>query len=115
MTQDEHLDKVIAKCREIISLGEQRTQGRWTYDPSLTWPGNGIVEPITSNEMGLIPEHDASFIAACAGPAEAAARATIYAIEGLRSGAGTLWNPETNAFSEAVLQTILASWPESLL
>ena len=29
MTQQEHLDRIVAKCRELLAVAEKRTPGRW--------------------------------------------------------------------------------------
>ena len=129
MTTEEHLNKIIAKCREIIALGEKRTKGKWGIERTCTtnWIGpmrqcgDGKIHTIVvdTDREGLkeeslaINDANAAFIAACAGPAEAMAKSTIAAIEGLQrfDDAGSV----TWMWAQQSLSKILASWPEEAL
>ena len=70
MTTEEHLNKIIAKCRELLAGAEKRTQ----Y----------FIKGLKHDKArDLMNEEDIEFGLSCAGPAEAGWRATIAAIEGL--------------------------------
>ena len=89
MNTTDKLNRIKAKCQEIIALGEKWTQGNWTPDPEGAPPwlivaGNLMDggSPVAAQSHRM---EDAFFIAACAGTAEAMARSTIAAIDGLQS------------------------------
>jgi len=109
MTTNEHLYRILSKCREIIALGEKRTPGRW-----LSLSDSLIISPMhlmLRKDAGIQP-NDANFIAACAGPAEAMARSTIAAIEALRAYADFA---VTGTDARKYLDAIRAAWPEEIL
>jgi len=120
MTPDEHLDTIIAKCRAIIALGKARTAGKWDnsryHYPRFivarrgeadndAFPGDRAVCEVQQSKPS-----DAAFIAACAGPAEAAAASTIAAIE-WAAGLHSAWK----WVGEDVIDAIRAAWPEETL
>ena len=144
MSPEEHLNRIVAKCRELLAIAEKRTPGEWMRDRSGGLKGDvrcksGRWIAMTafcgnSNAGGLIHQDaNAAFIASCAGPAEAGWRATIAAIEGRKNcpscgGCGITdgWvpsysNPDNSGgHPEAApccthLKDIIAAWPEELL
>ena len=134
MTTNEHLDKIVAKCKELLAVAEKRTPGRWVHDTSIGTLGDVITKDMDAiaqcqarNELARDREANnsqrnlnAAFIASCAGAAEAGWRATIAAIEGLQRPAR--WNfqgwegdHEIVAEIEAEVDAIISAWPEELL
>ena len=90
------LQKIRAKCQELLALAEKRTPGKWDADGELKYMGD-----------------DGIFIAACAGPAEAGWRATIAAIDALNICHESSDFDDMNAWSG--LEAIIAAWPDELL
>lgn len=141
VTPDDHLDRIIAKCREVIELGEKRTQGEWREGTCNVWQDDLLIPVVEMRhrvgfEDGrrIIPLHgdtheapqaDAAFIAACAGPAEAAARSTIDAIAYFRDlaivpqvdASDDMHRAWSDLANEAVdkLAEIRAAWPIEIL
>ena len=132
MSPEEHLNRIVAKCRELLAIAEKRTPGKWSVSHS---DKNGL-HKIESKLVFVSSdtfEEDAVFVANCAGPAEAGWRATIAAIEGRKNcpscgGCGITdgWvpsysNPDNSGgHPEAApccthLKDIIAAWPEELL
>ena len=113
VSPDEHLERIIAKCREVIELGEERTKGRWDWSESA-----GIAD-VTGQQINQLLDsgsktkrrNNGLFIAACAGPAEAAARSTIAAIELIREVA----NEDGWASVKHYVDIIRAAWPFEIL
>jgi hypothetical protein len=103
MSRGKHLDRIVAKCRELLAIAEKRTPGKWNAG------GNYDADYVTTDDEAFCVFHrgDAAFIASCAGSAEAAWRVTIAAIEQCRE----IRSPETGE----VLDAIVAAWPEELL
>lgn len=48
VSPDEHLDRIIAKCREMIELGAARTRGMWIPFPAI--PGS-VACPVGTRVM----------------------------------------------------------------
>ncbi len=118
MTPQEHLQKIIDKCRANLALAEKRTPGKWKTDahlPRLVTTNDDKLS-ITYSETcdGLYPqrEDNAAFIAACAGAAEAGWRSTIAAIEYLSALCAV---QGMHAVAWDGLNSIIAAWPEELL
>jgi len=124
ITPEQHLSLIRARCVELLEIAEKRTSGEWRQDAYyvdrdgetfIKVPGNG---------------HDATFIASCAGAAEAGWRSTIAAIDdwqslhdavyGYADGApdasphDKLCN-ELEATCRININHILAAWPLTLL
>ncbi len=124
MTTEEHLNKIVAKCRELLAIAESRTPGKWYRDRSGALKGDVRCESsqwiaMTSfcgnSNRGGLPHQDANaaFIASCAGPAEAGWRATIAAIDQIKSlKKGT---PTWEWVGAPMQRDIIAAWPEELL
>ncbi len=123
MTTQEHLNKILEKCRAFLEIAEKRTPGTWQHgdarkEVSLdhvyrqpTKPGqaagvctSGLASGISSEQA----ENDAAFIAACAGQAEAMARSTIAAVTDILE----YWDLHKD--TELVV-AIIAAWPEETL
>ncbi len=114
MTQQEHLNAIVDKCRANLALAEKRTP------PEFVMP-TGYVGLNNKGEHYRVGGHHgaaeyAAFIAACAGAAEAGWLATIGRIkfcEYLRKhAADEPWLMQDVGREEAA---ILAAWPEELL
>lgn len=120
MTTEEHLNRIVAKCRELLAIAEKRTTGPWSaaHTPNHCSGNESLYEIQFGYSGECVSElthglDDAAFIASCAGPAEAGWRATIAAIESARlliSEGG----PEGNS-RNFILTQIIAAWPEELL
>jgi hypothetical protein len=127
MTTTEKLAKIRARCVELLAIAEKRTPGKWTvpeydkakparsrsveiriglggFDLEQTIFGTVQVTPITN---GDVP--NATFIAACAGAAEAGWRATISAIDLIEA----LDNADFNV-PNAVKEDFISAWEDSL-
>jgi hypothetical protein len=135
MTQEEHLKKIVAKCRELLAGAEKRTPGKWIHDKSRGTIGDVATEDldaiaqtqerisvqVASGRIGNNKQRDlnADFIANCAGPAEAGWRATIAAIELHRQWQDIHdtwdWDCGVVAMFESQKKAIIAAWPEELL
>lgn len=135
MTTTEKLARIKLKCQEIIALGEKRTPGMWRCDAEETWEiwdmTGHILANISPNQhysYGMTSScHNAAFIAACAGPAEAMAKSTLAAIELMTGvvdekeyGGGHCCDNEGRGCSacfrsKKTLADILAAWPEETL
>jgi len=103
MTTTEHLEKIKAKCTELLAIAEKRTAGRWSEDNCATvclTTGRRIIDDFENDD-------DATFIAACAGPAEAGWRATIAAIDAM--------DEFEDCAADRLAEIITAAWPEELL
>lgn len=112
MTTTEHLQRIRARCVELLAIAEKRTPGEWKQGDdnheSIIIKGTGEhCYPLRWNN-GQGPD-DARFIASCAGSAEAGWRSTIAAIDGILSRSFT---PESSSFLE---RAILAAWPVETL
>ena len=118
MTTTEKLQRIRAKCVELLEIAEKRTPGKWAWDGD---PSNETelfrkneAPWLIADERGVIrgdilcSKDDSAFIAACAGPAEAAWKSTIAAIEEIQR------NPAEHETS-LLKQAILSAWPDELL
>lgn len=125
MTREEHLNKIVSKCRELLAIAEKRTPGEWKQgkDRSVSHMIYGQIGRLAESIGGEVNRTNANsaFIASCAGPAEAGWKATIAAIEGLLriSASEVSADPyeACNHPSEAdeILDTIISAWSEELL
>lgn len=125
MTTQEHLNKILEKCRAFLEIAGKRTPGEWqaeahnAYNVSYIIRGgaakNQIVQCFNWQDRGkdINSKNNAAFIAACAGPAEAMARSTIAAVGVL------LWHWQYSlSLNYEMLQmqaAIIAAWPEETL
>jgi hypothetical protein len=109
MTTTEHLQRIKAKCQELLAIAEKRTPGEWTKLAKSVWQNNGYI--VAGN---VDSPKDAAYIAACAGPAEAGWIATILAVD---ITFDRLYADESHIKGEARLdaQKLIAAWPEELL
>lgn len=91
MTREEHLNKIAAKCRELLAVAEKRSPGKWKN----TKGKHGTIIRRATEKVGEPQDvcrvwncsrldGNATFIASCAEAAEAGWRATIAAIEQAR-------------------------------
>ena len=114
MTPQEHLQKIKNKCEQLLAIAAKRTPGRWWEDhPSVFSDGNSFIYTDENT-----PKPDSTFIASCAGPAEAGWRATIAAIDSALhykerfQGTGDHCGQEC---ARGSIESIIATWPEELL
>jgi hypothetical protein len=128
MTTTEHLQLIKAECERLLAIAEKRTQGEWklrppTKDdlPVFCCRANGEMTAAGAATRNESSESNATFIAACAGRAEAGWRATIGVIDSILP----YWEDaltdssmcKTGCFSEWNLQAqpIILAWPIELL
>ena len=123
MSTTEKLERIKAKCHELLALAEKRTPGKWEIDGDfIVEAADGLpVAIIRAGHLLYLPQvtesgmwaHNAAFIAACAGSAEAGWRATIAAIEmlELQSSLGT---NAAKLHADNAIAAIIAAWPEEL-
>jgi hypothetical protein len=95
MTTTEKLTAIADKLRELLALAEKRTRGKWRWDgdPSnmdaayrdqnAPWllEREDSVKPVLKGDIECPTPADFTFIADCAGNAEAGWRSTLAAIE----------------------------------
>lgn len=99
MNTIEHLNKIKAKCEQLLAIAEKRTPGEWVKCEH-SWQETSILTESRKGERHTallsIPDDEeqqeileslmdanATFIVSCAGPAEAGWRSTIAAIDEL--------------------------------
>lgn len=112
MTTQEHLQKIKAKCKELLAIAKKRTPGKWKN----TKPNSGRfqISGVQGKQVCAMRNHneqtdaDATFISSCAGPAEAGWRATIAAID-------DMLHYRTLHSDTEMERNIIAAWPEELL
>jgi len=123
MKQEQKIERIRAKCQEILELGKLRTQGTWRHEASRAYCTD---EAVTYNVMGppsdymyLQEESDSRFIASCAGTAEAMARSTLVALEAVQQIRIHYSDERLNVLLHTLLDeqvdNILESWPDELL
>jgi hypothetical protein len=118
MTQKEHLKKIKAKCQKLLEIAEKRTAGAWntqtlSYRVQTNEGGIGKYVAEMMTDTSHERDSDATFIASCAGAAEAGWRATIAAIDQiLIARQDTIcWD----FFMKPLMETTIAAWPEEIL
>jgi hypothetical protein len=105
MTRDEHLDRIVAKCRELLAIAEKRTRGPRELDCYTHGGGRLYVGfPRVLVAEYYRREDREYYFKASAGHAEASWRATVAAIESCRE----IRSPDTGQ----VLDAIVAAWTE---
>lgn len=113
----EKLQKIKAKCQELLKLGEERTQGTW-WDIE-TRNGEQVIRTGNPTHTGTdiceVYSHDSEFIASCAGPAEAGWRATIAAIDGWIFILDNAKDQDLQTLARSNLYSIINAWPDELL
>lgn len=103
MTNTEHLQRIRARCVELLAIAEKRKEGKWiARDDDVINKKGDYIAACFSNYDG----RNSAFIAYCAGSAEAGWRATIAAIDGLLA---------TDGANYKCVDAIIAAWPEDLL
>jgi hypothetical protein len=114
MTEQEHLQAIKTKCQALLAIAEKRTAGEWRIlDADDECPGieagktSIVIWGGEDDEAGVRTGiNDATFIASCAGAAEAGWWATIAAIDVIEL---------LEAHNGPLATTIIAAWPEELL
>lgn len=116
MTQQEHLNRIRARCVELLEIAEKRTAGRWTQDHIYVDTDDKAVFIKADGNS-----NNAAFIASCAGAAEAGWRATIAAIDTLKPiSESEMCADEAHGCDHPIeaseaINAIIASWPLELL
>lgn len=124
MDKQEHLNKIVAKCRELLTIADKRTPGKWTRQSKL---GTSILCENSQNNGRMIcdlPDSsprrnqfspNVDFISECAGAAEAGWLVTVAVIESLETVA--VWHPSGAPKNEeaVAIDAIINAWPEEIL
>jgi len=108
MNTTELLERIKAKCKELLATAEERTPGKWSSTEHLCFNATqplGVRLDTGDNRRDFA---NAAFTASCGGPAEAGWRATIAAIDGLDDV------DEARGY-QSIAKAIIAAWPEELL
>jgi len=123
MTQTEHLEKIKSRCFANLALAAKRTPGKWREMEDMNgkqYTGkfveqaedvNYVIAEIIGHQTG--EQHDAAYIAACAGAAEAGWKATILQITWLLDdwqAADEDGDTDCVRALERRAETILAAW-----
>jgi len=117
MTQTEHLKLIRAHCVELLEIAEKRTAGAWSVVPFGNWEEYKLEpdifggEPVAANGMTL---GDATFVASCAGAAEAGWLATVAAIDDCIAEDEPYQTMYLMANKQMILG-LLSAWPIELL
>jgi len=119
ITTTEHLQLIKAECERLLAIAEKRTQGEWTRDPQedSAWTSDyefQIAHCQSKPGCGMLHDREqrrgnATYIAACAGRAEAGWRATIAGCE------ECLDHLKHGLTCTLLTEQILAAWPIELL
>jgi hypothetical protein len=107
MNQQEHIQRIRARCVELLALAEKRTEGRWEH-----WECATANIYVGDHSIFANNYDDAIFIASCAGPAEAGWKATIAAIDLMFAMHGLAG---IDIYALDATGDIIAAWPEELL
>ena len=102
MNTEQKLTKIREKCVELLAIAEKRTRGNWnTIESEGDYFGDTLIG-LSSTYEGW--QDDCTFIASCAGPAEAGWKATISAIDLLTD------NGSDYVTYEQESQEIISAW-----
>lgn len=133
MNTQEHLNRIKARCEQLLALAEKRTPGKWMYSNILDGcdgRNGGVITPCNHIIVGAKATlGNSNFIASCAGPAEAGWRATIAAIDWITSfslvdlspcsggscAVATEVDERLDSIRHHAVAAIIAAWPEELL
>jgi hypothetical protein len=116
MKTTEKLQAIHARCVELLAIAEKRTPGRWEAFQRNEEIGTnycritfdcGPYGRDSDSLHGYCGESNSTFIAACAGAAEAGWRATIAAIDAIELMDG-------GATKHFLAADILAAWKEEV-
>ena len=122
MKQEQKIERIRAKCQEILELGKLRTQGKWSTgtltEYHMVYDSKYARHIARLNGLGLA-EENANFIASCAGTAEAMARSTLVALDAIQQIRIHYSDERLNVLLHTLLDeqedNILESWPDELL
>ncbi len=136
-SQLEHLRLLLAHLDKLLDIAKERTPGEWKAFQACGSICVGDLRQVTCIQdiekglhleiLGKETEHDATFIASCAGNAEAGWRATREAIQSLLEiQAYSNQSPthidgicpygcDTPSIAEKGLESILSAWPIEML
>jgi hypothetical protein len=138
MSTHEHLQKIKVKCQELLAIAEKRTAGEWRlFDVDDGCPGiesgetSIVIWGEEDDEAGVRTGfNDATFIALCAGAAEAGWKSTIATIDALQDLANQCdyfsdgspdasprdkFANELEGMIDYAINQIIAAWPQELL
>jgi hypothetical protein len=138
MNTQEHLNRIKAKCQELLAIAEKRTAGEWRIlDADDECPGieagktSIVIWGGEDDEAGVrTGVKDAAFIASCAGAAEAGWKSTIATIDALQDLANQCdyfsdgspdasprdkFANELEGMIDYAINQIIAAWPQELL
>lgn len=118
MNRTEHLNAIVARCRELLAMAKKRTLGEWYQEEGIPTEVWGENERFVTGAR----EDDAAFIASCAGNAERGWETTIGEIEAILphltdspvGSAFTQWHT-LSVFCNERADAICRAWPVELL
>lgn len=111
MSTEDILRSIRHRCVELLAIAEKRTQGEWVVSSSIMVCSKEAKLLAQCNDFSGIgvsikeSADNSSFIASCAGPAEAGWRATIAAIDHLLCG----WM-DSKSGDDLLADAIIAAW-----
>lgn len=115
MTQTEHLQLIRARCVELLEIAEKRTAGLW--DAGGKWDKDYV--DVGDEAFCTMHRSNATFIASCAGAAEAGWRATIAAVDAFFKMDGVTYgwdgDCEATCIADIMADSITSAWPIELL
>lgn len=79
-SQLEHLRATDAHLGRLLDIAAKRTPGEWEVDQAVTWDQSRGINPQIVQRNAYLTADDATYIASCAGNAEAGWKATRAAI-----------------------------------
>lgn len=123
MNREQHLDKIIAKLDSLIAGAKLRTPGRWeafqrNEEIGTSYCRITFTDRNSDSLHGYCGESNATFIASCAGNAEAgwvSMRDKIASLKKIfNSGPGEIsW--DIVEYAKNRTNSIIAAWPEEML
>lgn len=128
VTTEHHLDLILAFCRKNLALAEKRTPGLWRYARAMQSGFRLATTDLLKKGVLYVRDCDltddnGTFIAACAGAAEAGWHATIAALEGLQEMQKNVrgWRDDNGCCGAALqyihsqFQSVLTAYPLDLI
>lgn len=115
--QLDHLRRIDAHLANLLSTAEKRTSGEWHIGSHDSILGKNEFDFAAKEEVAVKPKRDmfwssnATFIASCAGNAEAGWRATQIAIKTLLEYTGPLTPQIEREYAKEKLGEIIALFP----
>lgn len=117
MTDEEKLDAILAKCRELLQVAGRRTKGAWTEYSLNAGVGEGglcfgaFTSAVPLPRQIQMRKVDAAYIVACSVYAERSLQNTEEEIEGLKEiFYGHQESEPMRKYAEIRAKAIIAAW-----